>query len=66
MLVKISVRNLIEFVMRSGDVDNRFRDNTRMIEGIRAHQTIQKNMVKIIRKNILLKIRLPLMKLNLE
>ncbi|MFO3664863.1 ATP-dependent DNA helicase [Anaerococcus sp. ENR0831] len=42
MLVKISVRNLIEFVMRSGDIDNRFRDNARMIEGIRAHQAIQK------------------------
>ncbi|WP_105300595.1 ATP-dependent DNA helicase [Anaerococcus marasmi] len=43
MLVKISVRNLIEFVMRSGDIDNTFRDNTRMIEGIRAHQKIQKS-----------------------
>lgn len=43
MLVKISVRNLIEFVMRSGDIDNRFRDNARMIEGIRAHQKIQAN-----------------------
>ena len=42
MLVRISVRNLIEFVMRSGDIDNRFRDNARMIEGIRAHQAIQK------------------------
>ena len=41
MKVKISVRNLIEFAMRSGDIDNRFRDNTRMIEGIRAHQKIQ-------------------------
>ncbi len=43
MLVRISVRNLIEFVMRSGDIDNRFRDNARMIEGIRAHQKIQKS-----------------------
>ena len=41
MKIKTSVRNLIEFVMRSGDIDNRFRDNTRMIEGIRAHQKIQ-------------------------
>ena len=43
MLIKISVRNLIEFVMRSGDIDNTFKDNTRMIEGIRAHQKIQKS-----------------------
>lgn len=43
MLIKISVRNLIDFVMRSGDIDNTFKDNTRMIEGIRAHQKIQKS-----------------------
>ena len=43
MLVKISVRNLIEFVERSGDIDNRFKDKTRMIEGVRAHQKIQKS-----------------------
>ncbi len=55
MLVKISVRNLIEFVMRSGDVDNRFRDNTRMIEGIRAHQTIQKKYGKNYKKEYSLK-----------
>lgn len=43
MQIKISVRNLIEFVMRTGDIDNRFRDNTRMVEGIKAHQKIQKS-----------------------
>ena len=26
--VKISVRNLVEFVMRSGDIDNRFTSTT--------------------------------------
>ncbi|WP_297281182.1 ATP-dependent DNA helicase [uncultured Anaerococcus sp.] len=55
MLVKISVRNLIEFVMRSGDIDNRFRDNTRMIEGIRAHQAIQKKYGKNYKKEYSLK-----------
>lgn len=43
MEVKLSVRNLIEFVERSGDIDNSFRDSTRMVEGIRAHQKIQKS-----------------------
>lgn len=43
MVIKISVRNLIEFVMRSGDIDNTFKDNSRMIEGIRAHQKLQKS-----------------------
>ena len=55
MLVKISVRNLIEFVMRSGDIDNRFHDNTRMIEGIRAHQAIQKKYGKNYKKEYSLK-----------
>lgn len=55
MLVKISVRNLIEFVMRSGDIDNSFRDNARMIEGIRAHQKIQKSYGKNYTKEYKLK-----------
>ena len=44
--VKISVRNLIEFVKRSGDIDRRFFSNKRAIEGIKAHQKIQKSYTK--------------------
>ena len=55
MKIKTSVRNLIEFVMRSGDIDNRFRDNTRMIEGIRAHQKIQSQYDKSYKKEYKLK-----------
>ena len=55
MLVRISVRNLIEFVMRSGDIDNSFRDNARMIEGIRAHQKIQNSYGKNYKKEYFLK-----------
>lgn len=40
--IKIGVRDLIDFVMRSGDIDNQYRSNQRMMEGIRAHQRIQK------------------------
>lgn len=58
MLVKISVRNLIEFVMRSGDIDNSFRDNARMIEGIKAHQRIQKAYGKNYSKEYKLKHRI--------
>lgn len=50
MVIKTSVRNLIEYVMRSGDIDTSFRDNQRMLKGIRAHQKIQasygKNYIK--------------------
>mgnify|MGYP003936495625 FL=1 len=39
--IKISVRNLVEFVMRSGDIDIRFTNSTRAVEGTRAHQRVQ-------------------------
>ncbi len=40
--VSISVRNLVEYVMRSGDIDNQFRTMSRALEGTYAHQKIQK------------------------
>lgn len=40
--VKISVRSLIEFIKRSGDIDRRFYSNARAVAGILAHQKIQK------------------------
>lgn len=44
--VRISVRNLIEFVKRSGDIDRRFFSNKRAVEGIRAHQKVQREYSK--------------------
>lgn len=41
--VKLGVRTLIEFVMRSGDIDSAYRSGLRMQEGIKAHQRIQKS-----------------------
>ncbi|MGH4139404.1 ATP-dependent DNA helicase [Clostridium sp.] len=40
--IKISVRNLVEFVLRAGDLDTRFMGSSRAVEGIKAHQKIQK------------------------
>ena len=40
--IKISVRNLVEFVLRSGDLDTRFMTSTRAVEGTRIHQKLQK------------------------
>lgn len=40
--VKISVRELIEFIMRSGDIDNSLKSSVRAVEGTRAHQKLQK------------------------
>ena len=39
----ISVRNLVEFVLRSGDIDSLFIGNSRALEGTKAHQQIQKD-----------------------
>ncbi|MEG1409130.1 MAG: ATP-dependent DNA helicase [Terrisporobacter sp.] len=39
--IKISVRNLVEFIMRRGSIDNRFVGTVKAIEGIRGHQKVQ-------------------------
>lgn len=40
--LKISVRDLVEFVLKSGDLISSFRGASRNIEAIKAHQMIQK------------------------
>ena len=45
--IRISVRNLVEFVLRSGDIDNRRSGNAQkdaMLAGGRIHRKIQKRM----------------------
>jgi DNA excision repair protein ERCC-2 len=41
--IRISVRNLVEFIFRSGDIDSQFISNSRALEGTKAHQRIQKD-----------------------
>ncbi|MBC3797471.1 ATP-dependent DNA helicase [Acetobacterium tundrae] len=41
--IKLSVRNLVEFILRSGNIDSQFMSNSRALEGTRAHQKIQKD-----------------------
>ncbi len=41
---KIAVREIVEQVLRSGDIDNRYADPTSMYEGTKAHKKIQKTM----------------------
>lgn len=46
-VIRISVRNLVEFVMRSGDLDNRRltgAEKDAMQAGSRIHRKIQKQM----------------------
>ena len=44
--IKISIRNLVEFILRSGDIDSRFigsgRALERALEGTKLHQKLQK------------------------
>ena len=45
--IKISVRNLVEFILRSGDIDNRrgrAAQREAMQEGSRIHRKIQRRM----------------------
>ncbi|MEG0774545.1 helicase C-terminal domain-containing protein [Clostridium sp.] len=42
--IKISVRNLVEFIYRSGDLDNKFNSIARAQEGTKIHQMVQKSL----------------------
>lgn len=47
MLVRVSVRNFVEFLLRSGDIDQRrgaFKEREAMAEGSRLHRKIQSRM----------------------
>lgn len=54
--IKLSVRNLVEFIMRSGDIDNSFTSmNKRAVEGTLAHGKVQKSYGKGYRSEVKLK-----------
>lgn len=60
-LLKTSVRNLVEFILRSGDIDNRIGALARadaMAEGSRMHRKIQKKMGASYRAEVPLKIEI--------
>lgn len=40
--VNISVRNLVEFILREGSIDSKFMSSKRAQEGTKAHQKLQK------------------------
>ncbi|WP_139903572.1 ATP-dependent DNA helicase [Clostridium thermarum] len=40
--IRISVRNLVEFILRGGNLDTRFMTSGRAVEGTRLHQKLQK------------------------
>ena len=44
--INISIRELIEFIFRNGDLDKRFQSNSRAVKGSKIHKNIQDNMKK--------------------
>lgn len=59
--IRISVRNLVEFIMRSGDIDNRIGRGVQkeaMQEGSRMHRKIQRRMGSEYRAEVSLKMDL--------
>lgn len=47
MNIKKSVREFVELIMKSGSLDNRLTTNARAMEGIKAHQKLQKSNEKL-------------------
>lgn len=61
-MIRISVRNLVEFILREGDIDNRIAggmDKDAMQQGSRIHRKIQKRMGSTYRAEVPLKIQIP-------
>lgn len=59
--IKMSVRNLVEFILRSGDIDNRYgraAQKEAMQEGSRIHRKIQRRMGADYQSEVPLKIEL--------
>lgn len=67
--IPISVRNLVEFVLKSGDLDNRRggkRDMDAMQEGSRIHRKIQKRMGPEYTAEVPLSILVPIVREGME
>lgn len=61
-LIRISVRNLVEFILREGDIDNGTTgsmDKDAMLQGGRIHRKIQRRMGSDYRAEVSLKIQCP-------
>ena len=68
-LIKISVRELVEFILRSGDIDNRTggkKDAESMLAGARIHRKIQRSMGSEYHAEVNLKHLIPMEKFDLQ
>lgn len=53
--IKISVRELVEFIYKSGDLDSSYRSVTRALKGVKAHQILQSKADENYSKEVFLK-----------
>lgn len=58
-VMKVSVRNLVEYVYRSGSIESGFRTATSMTEGTRIHQLVQKNYREQDEKEVFVETEIP-------
>lgn len=54
-LVKLSVRELVEFALRGGSIDSTFKGTSLMQEGIKAHQIVQEKQGENYKKELSIK-----------
>lgn len=54
-LIKVSIRNLVEFVLRKGSIDSRIKVSVRALEGIKGHKKIQSSYSEKDRAEVTLK-----------
>ena len=47
IIIKDSVRGIIEYILKQGSIDDRYTGSTRALEGTLAHQKLQSNNEKI-------------------
>ena len=67
--IKISVRNLVEFILQEGDIDNRIAgtsDKDAMQLGSKIHRKIQRQMGSSYRAEVSLKMQIPYEKFILQ
>jgi DNA excision repair protein ERCC-2 len=50
--IKVSIRSLVEYVFRSGSIDQRFRTSQTMTEGTKAHQKLQAQYQEFDKKEV--------------
>lgn len=55
--IQLSVRKVVEWALRCGDIDSRYVDSSAMMDGAKAHRKLQKSMGKDYQSEVSLRIQ---------